>query len=148
MGEERAIVTDIAGTTRDVLSEHIRLKGLSLNIIDTAGIRDTEDVIEKIGVNKAFDYAKESDLIIYVIDSSVSLDQSDYDIIHLLSGRRAIIILNKSDLDTLIDISDVRERYLIYNSLDEWEEIPIIEISAKNGYGIDVLEEKIKEIYL
>lgn len=147
MGEERAIVTDIAGTTRDVLSEHIRLKGLSLNIIDTAGIRDTEDVIEKIGVNKAFNYAKESDLIIYVIDSSVSLDQSDYDIIHLLSGRRAIIILNKSDLDTLIDISDVRERYLIYNSLDEWEEIPIIEISAKNGYGIDVLEEKIKEMF-
>ena len=147
MGEERAIVTDIAGTTRDVLSEHIRLKGLSLNIIDTAGIRDTEDVIEKIGVNKAFDYAKESDLIIYVIDSSVSLDQSDYDIIHLLSGRRAIIILNKSDLDTLIDISDVRERYLIYNSLDEWEEIPIIEISAKNGYGVDVLEEKIKEMF-
>lgn len=99
LGEDRAIVTDIAGTTRDVLEEHLNLKGISLNIMDTAGIRDTEDVVEKIGVDRAKEYADKADLILYVIDASRPLDENDAEILHLIKGKRAIILLNKSDLD-------------------------------------------------
>ena len=99
LGEDRAIVTDIAGTTRDVLEEHLNLKGISLNIMDTVGIRDTEDVVEKIGVDRAKEYADKADLILYVIDASRPLDENDAEILHLIKGKRAIILLNKSDLD-------------------------------------------------
>ena len=94
MGEERAIVTDIAGTTRDVLEEQIQLGGISLNIVDTAGIRDTEDIVEKIGVDKAKEYLSKADLIIYVVDSSVPLEENDYEIMELLQDRKAIVLLN------------------------------------------------------
>ena len=90
-GRERAIVTDIEGTTRDVLEEQIHLQGLSLNIIDTAGIRDTEDVIEKMGVEKAKEYAKSADLVIYVVDASRSLDENDQKILNLVLDKKAII---------------------------------------------------------
>lgn len=147
IGEDRAIVTDIAGTTRDIIKEHIRLQGISLNIMDTAGIRDTEDVIEKIGVDKAIRSAKESDLIIYVIDSSVLLDDNDISILKLLKEKKSIIILNKSDLDLNVSISDIEDRFLKENdSLDKFN-IPVIEVSAKNGYGINILENKIKEMF-
>ena len=98
-GRERAIVTDIEGTTRDVLEEQIHLQGLSLNIIDTAGIRDTEDVIEKMGVEKAKEYAKSADLVIYVVDASRSLDENDQKILNLVLDKKAIILLNKTDLE-------------------------------------------------
>ncbi len=147
IGEDRAIVTDIAGTTRDIIQEHIRLQGISLNIMDTAGIRDTEDIIEKIGVDKAIRSAKESDLIIYVIDSSVLLDDNDISILKLLKEKKSIIILNKSDLDMNVSISDVKDRFLKENnSLDKFN-IPVIEVSAKNGYGINILENQIKEMF-
>ena len=87
LGEDRAIVTDIAGTTRDVLEEHLNLKGISLNIMDTAGIRDTEDVVEKIGVDRAKEYADKADLILYVIDASRPLDENDAEILHLIKGK-------------------------------------------------------------
>ena len=99
LGEERAIVTDIAGTTRDVLEEQMSLSGISLNIIDTAGIRETEDVVEKIGVKKAKTYAKDADLVIYVVDSSTQLDENDEEIMELIRDRKAIVLLNKMDLD-------------------------------------------------
>ena len=102
VGEDRAIVTDIAGTTRDVLEEAIQLNGISLNIMDTAGIRDTEDVVEKIGVDKAKSYANEADLIIYVVDASRELDENDFDIIHMIQDKKAVVLLNKSDLDTVV----------------------------------------------
>ena len=97
LGEERAIVTDIAGTTRDILEEHVSLQGVSLNIVDTAGIRDTEDIIEKIGVNRAKENMKSADLVIYVIDSSVPLDKNDEEIMEMIYEKRFIILLNKSD---------------------------------------------------
>lgn len=90
VGEERAIVTEIAGTTRDVLEEQINLNGITLNVMDTAGIRDTEDVVEKIGVDRARTYASKADLVIYVIDASTELDESDYEIMDLLQDKKQL----------------------------------------------------------
>ena len=101
-GHERAIVTDIEGTTRDILEEQIRLGELSLNVIDTAGIRRTDDVVEKIGVDRALEYAQNADLIIYVADASKELDENDEKIMRLIQDKNTIILLNKSDLDTVI----------------------------------------------
>lgn len=111
LGEERAIVTDVAGTTRDVLEEHINLKGISLNIMDTAGIRDTEDIVEKIGVDRAKRYADQADLILYVIDASRPLDENDREIMRLMDGKTSVILLNKSDLDVVVGAGDVEEMY-------------------------------------
>ena len=107
VGEERAIVTDIAGTTRDALEESIRLKGISLNIIDTAGIRSTDDVVEKIGVERAMQYAKEADLILYVVDSSRPLDENDRQIIEMIRDQKVIVLLNKSDLEAAVSETDL-----------------------------------------
>jgi len=137
VGEERAIVTDIAGTTRDVLEEQINLHGISLNIMDTAGIRNTEDVVEKIGVTKAKEYANKADFIIYVIDSSTALDESDFEIMKILKDKKAVVLLNKSDLDVVTSKEEVEKH------LDK----TIIPISAKENTGITELEEKIKEMF-
>ena len=142
VGEDRAIVTDIAGTTRDVLEEQINLHGISLNIMDTAGIRNTEDVVEKIGVNKAKEYANKADFIIYVIDSSTPLDESDYEIMEILKDKKAVVLLNKSDLDVVTG-KEVVEEYL--NKLGARKEI--ISISAKENTGITQLEDTIKEMF-
>ena len=109
LGEDRAIVTDIEGTTRDTLEENINFNGLSLKIIDTAGIRDTEDLVERIGVNKAKEIAKEGDLIIYVVDGSRELDDNDREIIKLINDKQAIILVNKSDMDTVINIDELKK---------------------------------------
>ena len=137
VGEDRAIVTDIAGTTRDVLEESIQLQGISLNVMDTAGIRDTDDVVEKIGVNKAKEHANESDLIIYVVDSSRELDQNDFDIIEMIRDKKAIVLLNKSDLATVVT-KDMVKSYI---------DKPMIEISAKEENGIQELEETLKNMF-
>jgi len=137
VGEERAIVTDIAGTTRDVLEEQINLHGISLNIMDTAGIRNTEDVVEKIGVTKAKEYANKADFIIYVIDSSTALDESDFEIMEILKDKKAVVLLNKSDLDVVTSKEEVEKH------LDK----AIIAISAKENTGITELEDKIKEMF-
>lgn len=137
VGEDRAIVTDIAGTTRDVLEESIQLNGISLSLIDTAGIRNTDDVVEKIGVDRAKEYASKADLIIYVIDSSTKLDKSDFEIMELLKDKKAIVLLNKSDLSSVTTADDVKEY------LDK----AIISISAKELHGISELEDTIKEMF-
>ena len=137
LGEERAIVTDIAGTTRDVLEEQINLNGIILNIIDTAGIRDTEDVVEKIGVDKAKKYVKDADLIIYVVDSSTALDENDFEIMELLRDKTAVVLMNKSDLQPVTTAEEVKSH------LDK----TVISISAKEQVGIDALEETIKELF-
>ena len=137
VGEDRAIVTDIAGTTRDVLEEQINLHGISLNIMDTAGIRNTEDVVEKIGVSKAKEYAEKADFIIYVIDSSTSLDDNDFEIMEILKDKKAVVLLNKSDLDVVTSKEDV-SKYL---------DKTIIAISAKENTGITELENTIKEMF-
>ena len=138
VGEERAIVTDIAGTTRDVLQESVNMKGITLNIADTAGIRDTEDAVERIGVDKAKESAKDADLVIYVTDASVSLDENDEEIINMLKGQKAVVLLNKTDLDTVLSEEILKEK------------IPgkeIIPISAKESKGIDLLEETLKNMF-
>ena len=137
LGEERAIVTDIAGTTRDVLEEQMSLSGISLNIIDTAGIRSTEDVVEKIGVKKAKTYARDADLIIYVVDSSTGLDENDEEIMEMIRDRKAIVLLNKMDLDCITTEEDIREH------LDK----PVIPVSAKEEQGIDRLEQTVKDMF-
>lgn len=138
VGADRAIVTDIAGTTRDVLEEQINLDGITLNLVDTAGIRDTDDIVEKIGVDRAKQYADSADLIIYVIDSSTELDDNDFSIIDILKDKNAIVLLNKSDLST-ITTEDIVKKYL---------DKPVIYISAKDRTGIDELESKISEMFL
>ena len=137
LGEDRAIVTDIEGTTRDTLEENINFNGLSLKIIDTAGIRDTEDLVEQIGVNKAKEIAKEGDLIIYVVDGSRELDDNDREIIKLINDKQAIILVNKSDMDTVINIDDLKKD----SNRD------VILFSAKNGEGMDQLEEEIRNMF-
>lgn len=102
VGEDRAIVTDIEGTTRDILEEHIQLNGVSLNIVDTAGIRQTEDVVEKIGVDRARNQAEEADLIIFVVDASRNLDENDFEIMRMIEDKNVIVLLNKSDLKTMV----------------------------------------------
>ena len=138
-GHERAIVTDIEGTTRDILEEQIRIGGLNLNVIDTAGIRTTDDVIEKIGVDKAREYAKNADLVIYVVDASKKLDENDDRIIEMIRGKKSIVLLNKSDLETVVTVEEMRKKT---------ENIPVISISAKEEQGIRDLEEKVKEMFL
>lgn len=138
IGEERAIVTDVEGTTRDSLEENINIAGLSLKIIDTAGIRDTKDVVEQIGVKRAKDLAKEADLIIFIVDSSKDLDDNDYEIMKLIKEKKYIVLLNKSDLNGKVGIE----------ALGELDKSNIITISAKNNEGIDLFEDRVKEMFL
>ena len=137
VGEDRAIVTDIAGTTRDTLEETINLNGIILNIIDTAGIRDTDDIIEKIGVDKALRILSEADLIIFVLDSSTDMDENDASILDMLKTRKAILLLNKSDLEAKITIDDMKSK----------TEHPIISTSMKENSGVDQLQSVIKEMF-
>lgn len=139
VGEERAIVTDIAGTTRDVLQETIKLHGINLNITDTAGIRSTEDRIERIGVEKALQYADCSDLVLYVVDGSVELDENDKKIISMLKDKKVIVLLNKSDLSMVTEEEDLK------NVIPEGA--VIIRTSNMDKRGIDELEETIKEMF-
>lgn len=135
--EDRAIVTDIAGTTRDTLEETIILNDITLNIIDTAGIRSTEDTVEKIGVDKALRIAKEADLIIYVLDSSSPLDNNDEIILSLIFDKKAILLLNKSDLSPIITANDLSKKI----------NHPIISTSFVDLTGLEELERIIKEMF-
>lgn len=138
LGEERAIVTEIAGTTRDVLEESVNLGGIKLVIMDTAGIRHTEDVVEKIGVEKAKEYAKEADFIIYVVDASQPFDDNDSQICKLLQDKKSLVLLNKSDLQPVITKEEMEEK----TGKD------VILISARENSGIDQMAEKIKDMFL
>lgn len=134
---ERAIVTDIPGTTRDTLEEQITINGVSLNIIDTAGIRETEDVVEKIGVDKALDSIDDADLILFVIDSSRPLDENDEFIIDKIIDKKVIILLNKSDLETVISEEDICKKY----------NKPVISFSSVSLDGLKSLESKITDMF-
>lgn len=137
VGEDRAIVTDIAGTTRDILEEHIYLQGISLNVIDTAGIRSTDDVVEKIGVERAMEAAKEADLIIYVVDASRGLDENDFRIMEFIKDKKAVVLLNKSDLEPIVSAEEIKEK----------SNHAVIPVSAKEETGIDRLEEEIEALF-
>lgn len=138
VGEERAIVTDIAGTTRDILQESVNVDGITLNIIDTAGIRDTEDAVEKIGVDRARESAKDADLIIYVVDSSTEMDENDEEIIKLAADKKIIVLLNKTDLEMITSEEMLRERL---------PDKRILLISAKENRGLELLEEALKDMF-
>lgn len=145
VGEERAIVTEIAGTTRDVLRESIRLHDISLHIVDTAGIHDTEDTVEKIGVEWAKKYAAEADLVLYVADTSVPLDESDIKIIPILENKKFIVLLNKSDIGSIVSEEDIRN--LFGELLPGEKEVRIIKTSAKEGQGLEEFEQTVRAMF-
>lgn len=149
LGEDRAIVTEIAGTTRDALHETINLHGISLNMIDTAGIHETQDVVEKIGVERAKKYAMDADLILYVVDASGNIDEDDQNIISLLDGKKAIILLNKSDLENKITEESLKEN--LAKRLKHREDIRILRTStidpSSENSGMEELEETIRNMF-
>lgn len=137
VGEERAIVTDMAGTTRDVLREVINVHGITLNVIDTAGIRDTDDKVEKIGVDRALFFADKADLILYVADSSESLNEDDIRIMSRIKDKKVIVILNKSDLDEKTGA----------DSISSYIDADVIKLSAVTGDGADELYDVINRMF-
>lgn len=138
VGEERAIVTSVAGTTRDVLEESIKLHGVGLNIIDTAGIRSTDDEVEKIGVEKARKYAGDADLIVYVVDASCALDENDDEIMELIADKKVIVLLNKTDLEQVVNEDE------IYSKMTQ---VSVIKTSTKENTGIDEFEHTVKQLF-
>lgn len=139
-GEERAIVTDIAGTTRDVLEENINLGGISLLVIDTAGIRSTEDVVERIGVERAKKSLQEADLVVYMVDSTVALDGNDYEIMEMMKDKKCIVLYNKSDLVPVVSLEEVKGRLE--------KEALVIRTSVKDNTGIGEFEQAVKKLFL
>ncbi len=137
LGEERAIVTEVAGTTRDTLEEHLNLGGISLNLMDTAGIRSTEDVVERIGVERAMEHAKDADLILYVVDSSEPLSDEDHRILKLIEDKQAIVLLNKSDLAGQITKEE----------MEAAAKKPVVVFSAKEERGLPELSEAIYSLF-
>ena len=148
-GEEKAIVTQVPGTTRDIIEETISINGITLHIIDTAGIRDTNDLVEKIGVDKAKKVMEEADLIIYIVDSSIKLDKNDYEIIQMIEKKNVIILLNKSDLITHVTEKDLEAAFSQILPVTEkgLSPLKIIKTSTKENEGIDVLTETIKDMF-
>ena len=137
VGEERAIVTDMAGTTRDTLSETVNVRGITLNIIDTAGIRETDDLVEKIGVDKAIESVDKADLVLYVVDGSVELDENDQRIIEKIRDKNVIVIINKSDLEIKIE-RDAICRYI---------DAEVIQLSAMTGDGSEELYDMLNKMF-
>lgn len=139
-GSESAIVTDIEGTTRDAVKERVNIGGITLNLVDTAGIRKTDDVVEAIGVEKALEHAANADLILYVIDGSKELNEEDFNIIDNIKNNKYITIINKSDLNQVVFKSDLEAKGLNYSN-------NLINLSTKSGDGLSTLEDKIKEMF-
>ena len=137
-GDERAIVTEIAGTTRDALEEQIRIRGLTLNLVDTAGIRETEDVVERIGVDRAKNMVNEADLVLYVVDSSSVLDENDEEIISFLQDHNVIVLLNKSGLPSAVNSEMIQERL----------SKPVISVSAREETGIEEFADLLEKMFL
>ena len=138
-------MTDVAGTTRDVLEESLRLGEISLHIIDTAGIRDTEDAVEKIGVERARKYAREADLIVYVADASMELNENDREIVSIIRDKNTIVLLNKSDLENKISPEDIRN--LFGEESLQNRKFYILRTSAKEGKGVEELERAVEEMF-
>ena len=145
-GNDRAIVTDIAGTTRDIIEETVRLGDIVLHVIDTAGIRNTEDVIEKIGVDRAKSKIQEADLILYILDSTSAIDDEDKEIISLCKNKKTIVLLNKDDLTENIKVTDNHISELL-SSITEYD-VPVIKTSMLNGLGIEELKKSVTDLFL
>ncbi len=140
LGEDRAIVTEIAGTTRDTLEEQVLLDGILLKIVDTAGIQKTEDPVEKIGVEKAYDSIPDADLILFVVDASKPLSEEDRKIASLIKEKKVMVLLHKSDLPTVISETSLRELFSHHDH-------PMITLSSKTGDGLDRLKTTIQNVY-
>lgn len=138
LGEDRAIVTEIAGTTRDILSETLQLNGITLNVIDTAGIRETDDVVEKIGVERTRKNVEDADLVIYVADSSTSLDENDEKLMGMLREKKTIVLLNKADLEPKTTEELLSKRMGGH---------PVLSVSAKTGAGMEELQKAIRDLF-
>ncbi|HML88815.1 MAG TPA: tRNA uridine-5-carboxymethylaminomethyl(34) synthesis GTPase MnmE [Methylomusa anaerophila] len=134
--EKRAIVTDIPGTTRDIIEEYVNIRGIPLKIVDTAGIRETADIVEKIGVDKAREFVAKADLVLLILDSSAPLTPEDRTVLSLLPGREAIILVNKSDLPPVLDMDEVKSFV---------GDRPVLKISVLTGAGVDELEQTIAD---
>ena len=135
--EERAIVTDVPGTTRDTIEEAVHISGVSLLLMDTAGLRETDNKVEQIGIERARASMEKADLILAVIDGSSSLDEEDKTILHSLGGKKAIVILNKYDLTPEVKAEDI------------WEiagHVPVVSLSARYGSGMDELRDELRKI--
>ena len=132
--DNKAIVTDIAGTTRDCVEGTISIDGIIVNLIDTAGIRETSDVVESIGVNKSIDLMNNSDLVLLLLNNNEELNNEDLELLDKIKDKNYLIVINKNDLENKLDIS----------KLDKEK---IINISALNNNGIDELKNKIKQIF-
>jgi len=142
VGEEKAIVTDIAGTTRDVLEESIRMRGIGLNIIDTAGIRATDDVVERIGVERAKKSAQDADLLIYVVDTSVPLDESDHEIMDMIRDKKCIVLFNKTDLTPVVDEETFWKEFGENGGF-----VKVVRTSTKEKTGMDDLEDVLEDLF-
>lgn len=140
VGEDKAIVTEVAGTTRDILEETISFGGITLNITDTAGIRNTDDIVEKIGVERTRKALEEADLIVYIVDSSLPMDENDFDIIRMIKDKKIIVLLNKSDLNVCVTEEEIKTYFS--------DEIKILKTSMTGKEGIDRFVEIIKEMFL
>ncbi|MDF2672837.1 MAG: mnmE [Clostridiales bacterium] len=134
--EKRAIVTDIPGTTRDAIEEYINIKGIPVKIVDTAGIRSTQDLVESIGVEKSKEYIEKSDLVIFMIDNNRPIEDEDEEIIKIIQGKRAIVVVNKTDLPKFVDIEYVKSKL---------EKVPFIFTSINTG-GVEMIKDKIAEM--
>lgn len=134
--EKRAIVTDIPGTTRDIIEEYVNIRGIPLKIVDTAGIRETEDLVEQLGVQRAREFVDKADLILLLLDSSLPLAEEDKQVLELLAGRQALVLINKTDLPQKLDMSEIMQYSKDYQ---------VLRISVQDGTGINTLEEAIVE---
>lgn len=136
--DNKAIVTEVAGTTRDVLEEYVNVRGLPLRLVDTAGIRETEDIVEKIGVERSRKALSEADLILFVLNYNEALTEEDVKLYEVIKNEDAIVIVNKTDLEQHLDLDEVR---------DMVGDMPVIETSMLKQEGIDQLEEQIRDLF-
>ena len=147
VGTDRAIVTDIPGTTRDTIEENVMFQGINLHMIDTAGIRNTEDTVEKIGVQKSIDRIEDADLVLYVVDSSVPLSEEDMDIMNLVKNRKCIVLLNKNDLEQIVSENVIRE---MFSSIDAnaYENVHIISSSTMKENGMVAFSKLLSDLFI
>ena len=147
VGTDRAIVTDIPGTTRDTIEENVMFQGINLHMIDTAGIRNTEDTVEKIGVQKSIDRIEDADLVLYVVDSSVPLSEEDMAIMNLVKYRKCIVLLNKNDLEQIVSENVIRE---MFSSIDAnaFENVHIISSSTMKENGMVAFSKLLSDLFI
>src|SRR5690606_17752139 len=137
--ENKAIVTDIPGTTRDVIEEYVNVRGIPLRLVDTAGIRETEDVVERIGVERSRRALEQADLVLLLLNYGEPLTEDDRRLLEIVRPHTAIIVVNKTDLEQRIDLEEVRRRI---------GDAPLVLLSLKEERGLDRLEEAIDKLFL